>query len=313
KGAYSMVLMSSQKLIACRDPLGVRPLCIGVIDNAAGGASYVVASESCALDAVGAHFLQDVQPGEIIVIDQDGMRTLKSGPAPKKCMCVFEYIYFARPDSVIDGNSVNISRESAGKILAQTYRVNADVVIGVPDSGLDAAVGYARESGIPYAIGLIKNKYIGRTFIQPYQKDRATGVRIKLNPVPSVVKGKRVIMVDDSIVRGTTMARIVGLLREAGAVQVHVMSSAPEFKHLCYFGTDIDARENLIANQYDTYEEIAAAIGADSVGFLPVRELTKLVRPKQGICDACFTGEYPIEIPAEPCKIKIKYEEKLPG
>jgi amidophosphoribosyltransferase len=307
EGAFSLVLMSSQKLIACRDPLGFRPLCVGVIEG-----GYVVASESCALDAVGAKFLRDVQPGEIIVIDADGLRSITDccDPARQKHMCIFEYIYFARPDSAIDGNSVHISRENAGKILAMEYPVDADVVIGVPDSGLDAAVGYARQSGIPYAIGLIKNKYIARTFIQPSQSQRTDGVRIKLNPVPAVVKAKRVIVVDDSIVRGTTTARIVRLLREAGAAEVHVMSAAPPFRHPCYFGTDVDSRENLIANKHGTYEEIAKALGADSVGYLPVAELRKLVRPKQGICTSCFTGEYPVRIPAEP--LKSKFENKLP-
>ncbi|MDR3313368.1 MAG: amidophosphoribosyltransferase [Oscillospiraceae bacterium] len=307
EGAYSLVLMSSQKLIACRDPLGFRPLCIGTL-----GDSYVFASESCALDAVGAQFVRDLLPGEIVVIDNEGLRAITDNcdASRKKHTCIFEYIYFARPDSVIDGNSVHISRENAGKILALEYPVDADVVIGVPDSGLDAAIGYARQSGKPYAIGLIKNKYIARTFIQPDQKDRSNGVRIKLNAVTAVVKGKRVIMVDDSIVRGTTVARIVRLLREAGATEVHAMSAAPPFKHPCYFGTDIDSRENLLANQYKTHEDIAAAIGADSVGYLPVEELRKLVRPKQGICNSCFTGEYPVHIPEQP--LKSKFEEKLP-
>ncbi|MDR2526213.1 MAG: amidophosphoribosyltransferase [Oscillospiraceae bacterium] len=307
EGAFCLVLMSSQKLIICRDPIGFRPLCIGRV----GEGSYVVASESCALDAVGAQFERDVLPGEIVVFDQDGMRALTENcdPARKKHGCIFEYIYFARPDSVIDGNSVHISRENAGKILAMEYRVAADVVIGVPDSGLDAAIGYAKFSGIPYAIGLIKNKYIARTFIQPDQKDRSNGVRIKLNPVPAVIGGKRVIMVDDSIVRGTTTARTVRLLREAGAAEVHVMSASPPFKHPCYFGTDVDSREHLLANLHESYEEIAAALGADSVGYLPVEELRKLVRPKQGICTSCFTGEYPVRIPEQP--LKSKFEERL--
>jgi amidophosphoribosyltransferase len=306
EGAYSLVMMSSQKLIACRDPLGFRPLCIGTI-----GDSYVIASETCALDAVGAHFLRDVRPGEIVVIDAGGLRSLDQhcDAKRKKCMCIFEYIYFARPDSVMDGNSVHIARENAGKILALCYPTDADVVIGVPDSGLDAAIGYARQSGIPYAIGLIKNKYIARTFIQPNQSDRTNGVRIKLNPVSAVVRGKRVIFVEDSIVRGTTVSRIVRLLREAGAAEVHAMIAAPPFKYPCYFGTDVDSRENLLANQYETYEDIAAAIGADSVGYLPVAELTKLVRPKQGICSSCFTGEYPVRIPNEP--LKSKFEDKI--
>ncbi|MDR2753444.1 MAG: amidophosphoribosyltransferase [Oscillospiraceae bacterium] len=306
EGAFSLVMMSSQKLIACRDPLGFRPLCVGTI-----GDSFVVASESCALDTVGAKFLRDLLPGEIVVIDQDGLRAIGTyvDPTRRRHMCIFEYIYFARPDSQIDGNSVHISRENAGKILAMEYPVDADVVIGVPDSGLDAAIGYSKQSGIPYAIGLIKNKYIARTFIQPNQSDRSNSVRIKLNPVPAVVKGKRVVMVDDSIVRGTTTARTVRLLRDAGAAEVHVMSAAPPLRYPCYFGTDIDNREQLIANQYKDYGAIAQAIGANSVGFLPVEELRKLVRPKQGYCNACFSGEYPVRIPNGP--LKSKFERPL--
>ncbi|MDR1464475.1 MAG: amidophosphoribosyltransferase [Oscillospiraceae bacterium] len=311
EGAFSLAMMSSTKLLACRDPLGFRPLCIGTLGEAEQPAAYVVASETCALDAVGAKFLRDIAPGEIVVMDGDGLRSLPKhcDPQRRKHMCIFEYIYFARPDSVIDGNSVHISRENAGKILAMEYPVDADVVIGVPDSGLDAAIGYARQSGIPYAIGLIKNKYIARTFIQPNQSDRSNGVRIKLNPVPAVIQGKRVIVVEDSIVRGTTFHRITRLLRDAGAAEVHVMIASPPFRHPCYFGTDIDSREHLLANRYVTYEEIAAAIGADSVGYLPVEELRKLVRPKQGICTSCFTGDYPVRIPDEPRK--SKFEEKL--
>ena len=306
EGAFSLVMMSSRKLIACRDPLGFRPLCVGTIDG-----SFVVASETCALDAVGAKFLRDVAPGEIVVIDQAGLRsdTRHCDPQKDRRLCVFEYIYFARPDSVIDGHPVHLSRENAGKILAMEYPVNADVVIGVPDSGLDAAIGYARQSGIPYAIGLIKNKYIGRTFIQPNQSDRADGVRIKLNPVSAVLRGKRVIMVDDSIVRGTTTSRIISLLRDAGATQVHVMSASPPYKYPCYYGTDVKTRESLIANRHETFGDIARAIGADSVGYLPLAELRKLVRPGQGLCTSCFTGEYPVRIPAEP--VKSRFEEKL--
>lgn len=306
EGAFSTVMMSSQKLVVCRDPLGFRPLCIGTI-----GASYVAASESCALDAVGAKFLRDVEPGEIIVIDHAGLRSIAQhcDPARRKHMCVFEYIYFARPDSVLDGHSVHVSRENAGKILAMEYPLGADVVIGVPDSGLDAAVGYSKQSGIPYAIGLIKNRYIGRTFILPDQSERSDSVRIKLNPVSAVLRGKRVIVVEDSIVRGTTFQRLTSLLREAGATQVHVMSASPPYKYPCYFGTDVKSGESLIANRHETYEDIARAIGADSVGFLPLAELRKLVRPGQGICSSCFTGNYPIRIPTEP--VKPKYEEKM--
>ncbi|MDR2647421.1 MAG: amidophosphoribosyltransferase [Oscillospiraceae bacterium] len=306
EGAYSIVMMSSQKMIACRDPLGFRPLVIGELPNA-----YVFASETCALDAVGAAFVRDVLPGEIVVADENGLRSITEhcDPNRKKYMCIFEYIYFARPDSLMDGNSVHMARENAGAILAMEYKINADVVIGVPDSGLDAAIGYARKSGIPYAIGLIKNKYIGRTFIQPDQTQRDTGVRIKLNPVPPVVKGKRVIMVDDSLVRGTTVARTVRLLRDAGAVEVHVMSAAPAFRYPCYFGTDIDDPACLIANQHENYEGIADSVGADSVGYLPVDQLRMLVRPKQGYCSSCFTGDYPVRIPGQ--QKKMWFEEKI--
>jgi len=312
EGAYSMVMMSSQKIVACRDPLGFRPLCIGTISTADGaGGSFVIASESCALDAVDARFLRDVAPGELVIIDRDGLRfdTRHCDAQRSKRLCVFEYIYFARPDSVIDGHPVHVSREAAGRILAEAYPVEADVVIGVPDSGLDAAIGYARRSGIPYAIGFIKNRYIARTFIQPVQSQRADSVRIKLNPIPAVVKGRRVVMVDDSIVRGTTMVRPVSLLREAGATEVHVMIASPPYKHPCYYGTDVKSRESLLANRHDTPEGIAAAIGADSVSYLPFGALPELVKPGQGICTSCFTGEYPVKIPSEP--VESRFEERL--
>ena len=312
EGAFSMVMISSQKIVACRDPLGFRPLCIGTIDAAgAAGVSFVVASESCALEAVDAKFLRDIEPGEIAIIDRDGLRfdTRHCDDQKDKRLCVFEYIYFARPDSVIDGHAAHVSRETAGQILAQEYPVEADVVIGVPDSGLDAAIGYARQSGIPYAIGLIKNKYIGRTFIQPVQSDRSDSVRIKLNPVAAVLRGKRVIVVEDSIVRGTTFDRLVPLLREAGATEVHIMSASPPYKFPCYYGTDVKAWESLLFNQHGSAEGIAKAIGADSVSYLPFEALPKLVRPGQGVCTSCFTGEYPVRIPTEP--VKSRFEERL--
>ena len=304
KGAYSLVVMSPSKLIAVRDPHGFRPLCIGEI-----GDSVVFASESCALDSVGARFVRDLQPGEIVIVDRDGMRSDTShvGVAPKTT-CIFEYIYFARPDSVIDGSGVHNARIRAGALLALEHPVQADVVIGVPDSGIDAAIGYARQSGIPYGVGLIKNKYIGRTFIQPTQSDREDKVRIKLNPVSEVVRGKRVVMVDDSIVRGTTSARIVKLLREAGATEVHFRSSAPKFLNPCYFGTDIDSRENLIACKYTT-EEIAKIIGVDSLGFLSADSVGKIPSNSCGFCDACFTGNYPCDPPKFPGK--SKFERKI--
>ena len=304
EGAYSLVIMSPSKLIAVRDPHGFRPLCIGQI-----GDDVIFASESCALDSVGARFVRDVEPGEIVIVDKNGMRSDRShvGIVPKST-CIFEYIYFARPDSVIDGSSVHNARVRAGALLALEHPVQADVVIGVPDSGIDAAIGYARQSGIPYGIGLIKHKYIGRTFIQPTQSDREDKVRIKLNPVSEVVRGKRVVMVDDSIVRGTTSARIVRLLREAGATEVHFRSSAPKFLNPCYFGTDIDSRENLIACKYTT-EEIAKIIGVDSLGFLSTDGVLKIPDNSCGFCDACFTGNYPCNPPKNPGK--SKFEKKI--
>lgn len=306
QGAYSLVIMSSQKLIAVRDPNGFRPLCIGTLEE--GG--YVFASESCALDAIGAHFLRDVEPGEIVVADQNGLRSLRDHCGMcKSSLCVFEFIYFARPDSVIDAASVHEARLRAGAFLALEHPVQADIVIGVPDSGLDAAIGYARQSGIPYGIGFIKNKYIARTFIAPGQKAREDKVRIKLNPISSVVQGKRVVMIDDSIVRGTTSARIVRLLREAGATQVHVRVSAPPFLNPCYFGTDIDSRDHLIACNH-TVEETARIIGADSLGYLSTDNVHKLAAGcGLTFCDGCFTGRYPIPVPE--VREKFRFERKL--
>ncbi len=307
KGAYSLVIMSPSKIVAVRDENGFRPLCYGV--TADGG--YVVASESCALDSLQARFVRDLEPGEIMVFDHNGERSIRRhcGRAPKKT-CIFEYIYFARPDSVIDGVNVHAARVRAGECLARRHPVPADVIIGVPDSGLDAAVGYAKASGIPYGIGFIKNKYIGRTFISPGQKSRETLVRLKLNTIADVVRGKRVVMIDDSIVRGTTVAGIVNLLRFAGATEVHVRVSAPPFMNPCYYGTDIDSRENLIACKYSP-EEIARQIGADSLGYLPVEDLGCLVNADcgaGGFCGACFDGRYPTQTPAEPLKSRFEYK-----
>ena len=271
---------------------------------------YVFASESCALDAIGAHYLRDVEPGEIVIADGNGLRSIRTHcNGRKSSLCVFEFIYFARPDSVIDGASVHEARLRAGAFLALEHPVQADLVIGVPDSGLDAAVGYARQSGIPYGIGFIKNKYIARTFIAPGQKSREDKVRIKLNPIASVVKGKRVVMIDDSIVRGTTSQRIVKLLRDAGAKEVHVRVSAPPFLHPCYFGTDIDSRDHLIACNHTT-EEIAEIIGADSLGYLSVDSVHKLaVGCGCTFCDGCFTGNYPVAVPET--REKFRFETKL--
>ena len=304
EGAYSLVMMSSTKLLAVRDPYGFRPLCYGKMPDG----TYVVASESCALSAVGAVYERDVLPGEIITIDKSGISCdrRRCGSAPQKT-CIFEYIYFARPDSVIGGVSVHAARVNAGRILARTHPVDADIVIGVPDSGLDAAIGYSRESGIPYGIGLIKNKYIGRTFISPGQDHRVDQVKIKLSPIEGELRGKRVVLVDDSIVRGTTCARIVSLLRGAGAAEIHMRISAPPFLHPCYYGTDIDSRDNLIACNY-TIPEITRMIGADSLGYLPLESLKEL-SGGTGYCSACFSGQYPTQIPEDTRK--DQFEQKL--
>lgn len=306
KGAYSCIVMTATKMIAFRDPDGFRPLCIGQTDDGA----WIVSSESCALDSVGAKFIRDVKPGEIVVIGADGIKSIETHSGKKGNICVFEYIYFARPDSVIEGSSVQHARMRAGAFLAKEHPVDADIVIGVPDSGLDAALGYACESNIPYGIGFIKNRYIGRSFIQPSQNQREDAVRIKLNVVKENIKDKRVIMIDDSIVRGTTCARIVRLLREAGAKEVHMRVSSPPFRYPCFFGTDVDSQENLIACKYDTVEEIAKEIGVDSLGYLSVESTNKLAQNSScGFCNGCFTGCYPIEVPKE--QPKDKFEEKL--
>lgn len=292
QGSFSLIIMSPQKLIAARDPWGFRPLCMGKR-----GKAVVFASESCALDSVGAEFVRDVEPGEIIVVNNGEITSIKTHIGKKPhTMCIFEYLYFARPDSVIEGQSAHDSRMLAGKYLAREHPVDADVVVGVPDSGLSAAMGYAGESGIPYGIGFVKNKYIGRSFIQPSQTMRENAVRIKLNVLRSTVEGKRVVMVDDSIVRGTTSKRIVSLLRSFGAKEVHVRSSAPPFLWPCYFGTDVPSRDQLVACNYDM-EGIRKLIGADSIGFLSVKSLGKIIpNAKCGYCDGCFSGKYPLEI-----------------
>lgn len=303
-GAYSLVLMSPQKLICARDPHGFRPLCYGrTLDG-----TYIIASESCALKAVGAEFIRDVEPGEIIAFTDEGVTSYKEHchDCPKRT-CIFEYIYFARPDSVIDDVSVYEARLRAGRLLAKHHPVDADVVIGVPDSGLDAALGFSQESGIPYGIGLVKNKYIGRTFIAPEQELRLDQVRIKLSAIEASVKGKRVVLVDDSIVRGTTSQRLVKLLREAGTKEIHMRISAPPFLHPCYYGTDIDSEENLIAFHH-TVEEIAKIIGVDSLGYLATDELRELVG-NDDFCSACFTNEYPTSIPHAGSK--NRFEQKL--
>lgn len=307
-GAYSMIVMSPQKLIAARDELGMRPLCYGIRDDG----EYVIASETCALDVVGATFIREIDPGEIVVFSKDGVKCIRDHCGKRaERLCVFEYIYTARPDSTICGCSVHLARKRAGKFLAKAHPVEADVVIGAPDSGIDAAIGYAEESGIPYGLGLIKNKYIGRTFIDPGQNVREDKVKIKLNPVPETVRGKRVVLVDDSIVRGTTCARVVKLLRDAGAKEIHVRSSAPAFLNPCYYGTDIASREVLVACNH-TVEEMAKIFGADSVGFLPLEDVFKLgiSGSCKGYCAACFNGDYPTSEPTENYNFQ-KFDSKI--
>lgn len=305
KGACSMVVMSPQKLMAVRDPQGIRPLAMGKM-----GGEIVFASESCAFDSIGAKFVRDVRPGEIIVVDRSGVRSLESHCGQKSGLCVFEYVYTARPDSVIEGESVHMARKRAGAFLAQEHPVEADIVIGSPDSGLDAALGYAEESGIPYGIGFIKNRYIGRTFILPTQKERERAVHIKLNVLEAAVKGKRVVLVDDSIVRGTTSIQITKMLRDAGATEVHLRISSPPFINPCYFGTDIDSKDKLIACRM-SMEEIRRTLDVDTLGYLSIEHCAQIARTTTGceFCMGCFTGKYPIDVPEEkPCD---KFSQKL--
>ena len=295
KGAYSLIIMSPRKLIGARDPFGFRPLCIGKRDH-----TYILASETCALDTVGADFVRDVEPGEIVTISPEkGIESDRSMCIPKEqhARCVFEYIYFARPDSCIDGMSVYHSRILAGKFLAIDSPVEADLVVGVPESGNCAALGYSLQSGIPYGQAFVKNSYVGRTFIKPGQKSRESSVQVKLNVLKEAVDGKRIIMIDDSIVRGTTSDRIVHMLRQAGAKEVHMRVSSPPFLWPCYFGTDVPAREQLIAYER-SIEEIRQMIGADSLGYLRKERLTEIVGGRE-ICMGCFTGKYPMEPPVE--------------
>ena len=292
RGAYALVVSSPRKMIGARDPFGLKPLCIGKRDN-----TYFLASESCAIAAVDAEFVRDVRPGEIVTITKDGVSSDMSMavPAEKQARCIFEYIYFARTDSTIDGVNVYHSRITAGRALAQSYPVEADLVVGVPDSGLVAAKGYSEESGIPYGMAFHKNSYVGRTFIKPKQSDRESSVKIKLNVIPEVVKGKRIVMVDDSIVRGTTCANIIKMLKKAGATEVHVRISSPPFLYPCYFGTDVPSNEQLIAHSHTT-EQIRQMIGADSLGYMEPARLKEMAGGL-GFCDACFTGNYPMEVP----------------
>ena len=306
EGAYSLVIMSPTKLIAARDPHGFRPLCMG--EFPCGGIAF--ASETCALNAMGAHYVRDIEPGEIVVAKNGKITSRREHCGKKKhALCVFEYIYFARPDSYIEGCSVHAARKRAGAFLALEHPVQADVVIGVPDSGIDAALGFSQQSGIPYGVGFIKNKYIGRTFISPNQSAREKGVRIKLNPVVETVKGKRVVLIDDSIVRGTTIARIVKRLRSAGATEVHVRSAAPKFLYPCYFGTDVPSREELLANKYDDIG-LLEKLNVDSIGFLSIENAKHLAgNGCLDYCVGCFSGEYPCDPPKR--RWDNKYARKI--
>ncbi len=305
KGAYSLVIMSPQKLIACRDPQGFRPLCMGKLGN-----DIIFASESCALDICGAEFIRDVEPGEIIVVKDGEITSINKHKKAKKGMCVFEYIYFARPDSIIEGMSVHEFREKAGRYLARQNPVNADIVAAVPDSGNDAALGYSKESKIPYDLVFTKSKYIGRTFIQNTQNKRKKLVALKLNPLKNTIKGKKIILIDDSIVRGTTLTNIVKTLKKSGAKEVHLRIAAPAFIDVCYFGTDIDSKENLIANG-KTVEEIRQIMGADTLEYLSIDNLKEITKGCNidNFCMGCFTHKYPIEVPKEIRK--DRFEQKI--
>lgn len=292
EGAYSLVVLTGDKLIGVRDPHGVRPLCLGKL-----GGAYILASESCALDTIGAELVRDVEPGEVIVIDKSGIKSIHYGAAERKGLCVFEFIYFARPDSVIDGYMVNQVRREMGRQLAKEYRADVDLVISVPDSGNAAARGYAEESGLPFEEGLMKNRYIGRTFIQPTQEMRDLAVHLKLNPIKNILKGKRILMIDDSIVRGTTCSRMVKMLRDTGVREIHMCVSSPPILWPCYYGIDTSNRKELIAAKM-SLEEIRQFIGADGLHYLSLEGLLKAFNTVPGkFCTACFDGDYPIPIP----------------
>ena len=302
EGAYSVVALTPDTLLAARDPLGIRPLCLGQLNG-----GWIVASESCALDHLGATYLRELEPGEVITIDKNGFRSA-TWPASKggRALCVFELIYFARPDSQLDGQLVHSVRQELGAQLAREHPVEADMVIGIPDSSTAAAVGYARESGIPYSEGLVKNRYVGRTFIEPEQRMRDLGVRQKFNPLTEVIKGQRLVVVDDSIVRGTTTPHVVGLLRKAGAKAIHMRVCAPPIKHPCYMGVDMASRQELIAAN-NSPEQIRQMIDADTLGYLSVKGLMKVVHGTTGgFCDACFTGNYPVPVQLELSKLVLE-------
>jgi len=305
KGAYSAVALNHDTLMGIRDPLGVRPLCLGKLDG-----GWVIASESCALDQLGATFLRELGAGEAVLINKDGLRSfIWPGVEGRRTLCVFELIYFARPDSTLDNKLVYTTRKAMGAQLAREHPVEADVVIGIPNSATAAAVGYAQESGIPYSDGLVRNQYVGRTFIEPDQRLRDLGVRLKFNPLPEVIRGKRVVVVDDSIVRGTTTPHVVSLLRRAGAQEVHMRVCAPPIRHPCHLGVDMATRRELIAAN-KSVEEIRQFIDADSLGYLSVRGLLKVVGGASGgFCDACFTGNYPIPVQLEMDKLVLEHPQ----
>ncbi len=297
KGAYSLLFLTEKELVAARDPQGVRPLCLGQLEGA-----YVIASESCALDLTRAKFLREIEPGEIVIIDQDGLHSFKPFPRKRHSFCIFELIYFARPDSYIFGGNVHLIRKAQGRELAREYPLKADLVIPIPDSGNSAALGFAEESGIPFEMGVVRNHYVGRTFIQPSPYIRDLGVRIKLNPVREVLKGKRVIIVEDSIVRGTTSRARIKTLREAGAKEIHMRVSCPPLRHPCFYGVDFPTKEELIASTRSV-EEIADFVGLDSLGYLSLEGLFKAAPlPQEEFCTACFSGDYPIPVPKKAGK-----------
>lgn len=317
QGAYSLILMTRDTLIAMRDPNGVRPLCLGVLESEGEPKHYALASETCALNVVGARYLREIEPGEILFINREGMESVHASKMPENieprpALCVFEFVYLARPDSQLLGRNVHYARRRMGEMLADQAPVEADVVIGVPDSGLPAAIGYANASGIPYQEGLIKNRYIQRTFIQPDQTQRELGVRMKLTPLKEVLEGKRVVVVEDSIVRGTTTKRIVQMIRDAGAKEVHLRISSPPYKWPCFYGIDTVARKDLIAYEKSA-EEIRAYNGADSLAYISMDNLIEAVgQPKEVFCRACFDGEYPIRVPQDIQLTKLMLEETHP-
>jgi amidophosphoribosyltransferase len=300
RGAYSLVILTRDRLFAVRDPFGVRPLCLGKING-----HWVVASESCALDHIGALFVRDIAPGEIVAIDANGPRSFQA-ISEKKATCIFEYIYFARPDSIIDGRLVYLARQAMGAQLAEEYPVAADLVVGVPDSATVAGIGYAQKAGLQQGEGLMKNRYVGRTFIAPDQRMRDLGVKMKFNPLPDILKDKRVVLVDDSIVRGTTTPKVINLLRKAGAKEVHMRVCAPPIRYPCFFGVDMASRWELIA-AHKSVDEVRASIGADSLGYISLEGLVKSVGlPRDSFCMACFTGDYPIPVQLEMDKLALE-------